>query len=66
MDSAAKLERILGPGWETMTSRQVEERAQELEQVSNFAWALVHRMYEQHAPNAGSILHVSTNGDSGG
>jgi hypothetical protein len=56
VDATAKLERILGPGWETMTSRQVEERARELERVLNFAWSLVHRMYEQHASTAGAVL----------
>jgi hypothetical protein len=56
VDATAKLERILGPKWETMTSRQVEERPRELERVSNFAWSLVRRMYEQHASNAGAVL----------
>jgi hypothetical protein len=56
VDATAKLERILGPEWEKVTSRQVEERARELERVSNFAWSLVHRMYERHASNAGAVL----------
>ena len=60
----AKLERILGPGWETLTARQVEARAIELGRISDFAWALVHSMYERRAPNAGSVLVLAqSNGD---
>jgi hypothetical protein len=66
VDNSAKLERILGPGWETLTARQVEERARELEKVSTFAWKVAHSMREHQASTAGAVLHVSTNGDSGG
>jgi hypothetical protein len=65
VDSAAKLERILGPGWETFTTRQVEARACELERANNFAWAVLSSMRAQHAETAGSVLQLAhTNGDS--
>jgi hypothetical protein len=56
VESTAKLQRILGPGWETFTVRQVEERAAELERVSKFAWAVAYSMRGHHAPTAGAVL----------
>ena len=56
MESTAKLERILGPGWETFTAKQVEERAEELQRVSNFAWAVARSMREHQASTAGAVL----------
>ena len=56
MDTAAQLERVLGPGWQTYTTRQVEDRARELERATNFAWALVDSMRTRHAETVGSVL----------
>ena len=64
MDSAAKLERILGPGWETFTTSQVEQRARELERANTFAWALVDSMRAQQAATVSSVLQLAhPNGD---
>ena len=65
MDAAAKLERILGPGWETFSASQVEDRARELERATNFAWAVVDSMRVRHAETVGSVLQPAPmNGDS--
>jgi len=56
----AKLDRILGPNWPTLSVKQVEQRAEELTQVSNFAWLVAQSMRERQAPNAGAVLVLQT------
>ena len=64
MDAAAKLERVLGPGWETLTTSEVEQRARELERANDFAWAVLSSMRAQEAPTVGSVLQLAhVNGD---
>ena len=64
MDAAAKLERILGPGWETYTTQQVEERARELGRATDFAWAVANSMRARQAVTVGNVLQLTlTNGD---
>ena len=40
MEAAEKVKRILGTGWQTFPARQVDDGATELEQVTNFAYAV--------------------------
>jgi len=56
----AKPERILGPNWPTLSVKQVEQRAEQLTQVSNFAWLVAQSMRERQAPNAGSVLVLAS------
>jgi hypothetical protein len=65
VDSAAQLERVLGPGWETYTTRQVEERARELERATTFAWAVANSMRERQAATVRNVSQLTAmNGDS--
>jgi hypothetical protein len=59
VDSAAKLERILGPGWETLTGPQVTARARELEQETAFVWQVQRAMWRQQAATVGAVFSVA-------
>jgi hypothetical protein len=56
VQAEAKLERILGADWETLTQEQVKARAFELERVTNFLWVLSASMSEHHAATVGAVL----------
>jgi hypothetical protein len=58
MDSAARLEQILGPDWQTLTAAQVTERARELGQFAAFTWKVKTAMRLHHAPTVGDVLHL--------